>query len=147
MNPNVCFNLQIVNNSSGCISPRISDQSSALHSNLLHTDNKLKQLNSMEILIYFIFNTIKFDRSQWLARRKVDWSTPQSVRTLSVDRPLKCFWQIVICPGVADNLLWTSCATLLNNKYIIILGSGSSIVWKSTWYHLSGLIYWLADCF
>ena len=122
--PNVCFNVQIVNNSSSCFSPRISDQSSSLHSNLLHTDNKLKQLNSMEILIYFIFNTIKFDRSPWLARRKVDWSTPKSGWTLSVDQLLKCFSQnsnLSWCSR--HNLLWTSCATLLNNRYII-LGSG-----------------------
>ena len=52
----------------------------------IHSD--LLQLNSMEILIYFIFKTIKCDRSTWPARRKVDRSTPKSVRTLSVDRPL-----------------------------------------------------------
>ena len=45
-------------------------------------------LNSIEILIYFIFNTIECDRSTWLARWKVDRSTPQSVWTLSVDQPL-----------------------------------------------------------
>ena len=55
-----------------------------IHSDLL----QLKQLISMEILIYFIFKTIKCDRSTWPARRKVDRSTPKSVRTLSVDRPL-----------------------------------------------------------
>ena len=55
-----------------------------IHSDLL----QLKQLNSMEISIYFIFKTIKCDRSTWPARRKVDRSTPNSVRTLSVDRPL-----------------------------------------------------------
>ena len=36
MNPDVCFNPQIVNNGSSCISPRISDQSSSIHSNSLH---------------------------------------------------------------------------------------------------------------
>ena len=42
------------------------------------------------ILIYFIFNMIECDRSKWLARRKVDRSTPQmqSVWTLFVDQPL-----------------------------------------------------------
>ena len=104
MNPNVCFNKQIVNNSSSCISPRISDQSSALHSNSLHTDNKLKQVNSIEIFIYFIFKMIKFDCSTWPAWQKVDWSTPQSVWTLYIDQLLKFFWQIVICPGVADTM-------------------------------------------
>ena len=34
-----------------------------------------KQLNSMEILIYFIVNTVECDRSTWLARRKVDRSS------------------------------------------------------------------------
>ena len=29
------------------------------------------------ILIYFIFNMIERDRSKWLARRKLDQSTPQ----------------------------------------------------------------------
>ena len=54
---------------------------------------QLKQLNGMEILIYFIFKTIKCDRSTWPARRKVDRSTPKSVRTLSVDRPLfRALW-------------------------------------------------------
>ena len=38
MNRDVCFNALLVNNSSSCISPRISDQSSAIHSDLLHTD-------------------------------------------------------------------------------------------------------------
>ena len=44
----------------------------------------------------FIFNTIDWDQSTWPARRKVDWSTPQSVRTLSVDRPLfrALFWHV-----------------------------------------------------
>ena len=37
--PDVCFNPPIVNNGSGCISPRISDQSSSIHSNSLHNDN------------------------------------------------------------------------------------------------------------
>ena len=39
------------------------------------------------ILIYFIFNMIERDRTKWLARRKVDQSTPQmqSVWTLFVD--------------------------------------------------------------
>ena len=39
MNPNVCFNARIVNNVSSCISPRISDQRFAMHSDSLHTDN------------------------------------------------------------------------------------------------------------
>ena len=39
MNPGVCFNAQIVNNSSSCISPRISGQSLAIHSLSLHTYN------------------------------------------------------------------------------------------------------------
>ena len=47
-------------------------------------------LNSKEILIYFNFNMIECDRSKWLAKRKVDRSTPQmqSVWTLFVDQPL-----------------------------------------------------------
>ena len=57
-----------------------------IHSDLLHV--QLKQLNSMEIFLYFIFKTIKCDRSTWLAGWKVDQSPPKSVRTLSVDRPL-----------------------------------------------------------
>ena len=36
MNPNVCFNAQIVNNVSSCISPMISDQGSAIQSDSLH---------------------------------------------------------------------------------------------------------------
>ena len=62
---------------------------------------QLKQLNSMEILLYFVFKTIKCDRSTWLARRKVDQSTPKSVRTLSVDRPLfraLCEWNLIFIP-------------------------------------------------
>ena len=39
MNPNVCFNARIVNNGCSCISPRISDQRFAMHSDSLHTDN------------------------------------------------------------------------------------------------------------
>ena len=39
MNSNVCFNARIVNNVSSCISPRISDQRFAMHSDSLHTDN------------------------------------------------------------------------------------------------------------
>ena len=39
MNPNVFFNARIVNNVSSCISPRISDQRFAMHSDSLHTDN------------------------------------------------------------------------------------------------------------
>ena len=62
-----------------------------IHSDLL----QVKQLNSMEISIYFIFKTIKCDRSTWPARWKVDRSTPKSVRTLSVDRPL--FRALVPC--------------------------------------------------
>ena len=76
---------------SSCISPRISDDSSPIHSDSLHTCliKQLKQLNSVEILIYFIFNMIQCRyRSTWLARWKVDRSTPQSDRTLSVDWPL-----------------------------------------------------------
>ena len=40
------------------------------------------------ISIYYIFNMIECDRSKWLARWKVDQSTPQmqSVWTLFVDR-------------------------------------------------------------
>ena len=42
------------------------------------------------ILIYFIFNMIECDRSKWLARRKVDQSTPQmqSIWTLLIDKLL-----------------------------------------------------------
>ena len=42
------------------------------------------------ILIYFIFNMTECDRSKWLAKRKVDQSTPQmqSAWTLFVDQPL-----------------------------------------------------------
>ena len=42
------------------------------------------------ILIYFIFNMIESDRSKWLARRKVDQSTPQmqSIWTLLIDKLL-----------------------------------------------------------
>ena len=90
MNPNLCFNVQIVNNGSSCLSPRISDQSSAIHSSSLHTDNKL--LKNIEILIYFIFNMIEWDQSTWLTRRKVDRSIPQSVQTLTIDQPL--FWAL-----------------------------------------------------
>ena len=36
----VCFNAWIVNNVSSCILTRISDQSSAIDSDSLHTDNK-----------------------------------------------------------------------------------------------------------
>ena len=61
-----------------------------LHTELL----QLEQLNSREILIYFIFKTIKCDRSSWPERWKVDRSTPKSVRTLSVDRPL--FWALTV---------------------------------------------------
>ena len=85
MNPNVCFNVRIVNGSS-CITPRISDLSSAIQSSSLHTDNKL--LNSIEILFFLIFNKIECDQSTCPERHKVDRSTPQSVRALSVDRPL-----------------------------------------------------------
>ena len=49
---------------------------------------QLKQLNSMEILIYFIFYTIGWVWSTWQARRKVDRSTPAAVRTLSVNHLL-----------------------------------------------------------
>lgn len=42
----------------------------------------------MEILVYFIFNTIKWDRSTWPARRKVDRSPSQSAWKLSVNQPL-----------------------------------------------------------
>ena len=113
-------------NSSSCISPRISDQSSALHSNSLHTDNKvkLKQLNSMEILIYFIFSMIKFWVVNMTGKTK-GWPinspiSPDIVRWSAVEVFLTNS-HLSWCSR--HNLLWTSCATLLNNKYII-LGSG-----------------------
>ena len=40
MNPDVCFHARISNSVSSCISPRISDQSSTIHSISLHTDSK-----------------------------------------------------------------------------------------------------------
>ena len=42
------------------------------------------------ILIYYIFNMIECDRSKWLARWKVDQSTPQmqSIWTLFIDKLL-----------------------------------------------------------
>ena len=77
------FNARIVNNGSCCIF-QIKVPQMTIHSDLL----QLKQLNSMEMLLYFIFKTIKCDRSTWPARQKVDESTPKSVWTLSIDRPL-----------------------------------------------------------
>ena len=77
-----------------------------IHSDLL----QLKQLNSMEILIYFIFKTIKCDRSTWPARRKVDRSTRKSVRTLSVDRPL--FWLFRALPVEKFTVIRVSFLTL-----------------------------------
>ena len=80
------FQVQIVNNGSSCISPWISDQSSAIHSDSLHPDNNWNNWTA---------RSDNYDRSTWPARQKVDWSTLQSVQTLSVDRPL--FWALVPC--------------------------------------------------
>ena len=79
-----------------------------IHSDLL----QLKQLNSMEILIYFILKTIKCDRSTWPARRKVDRSTPKSVRTLSVDRPW--FRALVHCSHYSLNGIFTPLRVIFN---------------------------------
>ena len=46
MNPDVCFNALIVINGFSCISPRISDQSSAMHSDSLHPDNNWNNLTA-----------------------------------------------------------------------------------------------------
>ena len=47
MNPNVRFNARIVNNGCSCISPRISDQRFAMHSDSPHTDNNCFQYDRL----------------------------------------------------------------------------------------------------
>ena len=70
----------------------------------------------MEILIDFIFNTIECDRTTWLARWKVDRSTPQSVRTLSVDRALQTQSRPVLnhftLPSPGDSYHFVLCTTI-----------------------------------
>ena len=54
MNPYVCFNALIVINCSSCISPRISDQSSAIYSDSLHTDNNWNNLTAWKFISFSI---------------------------------------------------------------------------------------------
>ena len=59
LTPMSVFNARIVNNGPCCISPRISDQSSANDNTQRLATTETTE--SMEILIYFIFKTIKCD--------------------------------------------------------------------------------------
>ena len=70
---------------------RRPEKSSAIHSYSLHTYNnwnnwKVWKVKFISVSIY----TIEYDRSTWLARRKVN--SPIWVRTLSVDRSI--FWAL-----------------------------------------------------
>ena len=60
VNPDVCFNAWIVNNSSSCISPRISDQSSAIYSDSLHTDNNWNNLTAWkcQFILFSIWSNV-----------------------------------------------------------------------------------------
>ena len=59
MIPDVCFNARIVNKGSSCISPRNSDQSSAIHRNSLHNETTEQHEN----YYFFFFNMIECDWS------------------------------------------------------------------------------------
>ena len=65
---------------------------------------------------FFIFNTIECDWTTWLARWKVDRSTPQSVRTLSVDRALQTQSRPVLnhftLPSPGDSYHFVLCTTV-----------------------------------
>ena len=58
MNPDVCFNALIVINGSSCISPRISDQSSAIYSDSLHTDNNWNNLTAWKFISFSIQSNV-----------------------------------------------------------------------------------------
>ena len=58
MNPDVCFNALIVINGSSCISSRISDQSSAIYSNSLHTDNNWNNLTAWKFISFSIQSNV-----------------------------------------------------------------------------------------
>ena len=58
VNPDVCFNALIVINGSSCISPRISDQSSAIYSDSLHTDNNWNNLTAWKFISFSIQSNV-----------------------------------------------------------------------------------------
>ena len=59
MIPDVCFNARIVNKGSNCILLRNSDQSFAIHRNLLHNETTEQHEN----YYFFFFNMIECDWS------------------------------------------------------------------------------------
>ena len=82
--PATC-DLRFVPAGSSCMSPGIKFRNT--YSQRLDKQ-QLKQLNSRSLKFISFSTRLNFDRSTWPARRKFERSNPQSVRTLSVDRPL-----------------------------------------------------------
>ena len=111
MNPDVCFNTWIVNNGYGCISPRISDQSSAIHSDFLDTDNNWNNWTSWK----FWFILFSMWSNDWQDERLTS-QLPQSVRTLSVDRALQTQSRPVLnhftLPSPGDSYHFVLCTTV-----------------------------------
>ena len=58
VNSDVCFNALIVINGSSCISPRILDQSSAIYSDLLHTNNNWNNLTAWTFISFSIQSNV-----------------------------------------------------------------------------------------
>ena len=79
--------LELQNNGSSCISPKISDQSSEIHSASLHTQITNEQHGNFD-LFHFQYDRMWSVNMTGETKCDVDQSTPQSVQTLSVDRPL-----------------------------------------------------------
>lgn len=70
--PDVCFNVQIVNNGSSCMSLRISDQSYAIHSELLHTDNNWNNWTAWKLLsISFLIRSNVTSQHEWQDERLI----------------------------------------------------------------------------
>ena len=102
--------MQIVNNCFSCISPRISDQSSATHSDSLHTctDNTLKQLNSMEILIIIQYNQM------WpvnITGNMKGWLVNSAISTDMV-----CWPAVILIPAL-DSRMKTTTTTRFDFKF------------------------------
>ena len=128
MNPNVRFNARIVNNGCSCISPRISDQRFAMHSDSPHTDNNCFQYDRLwpvnmtgKMKSWLVNSPISLDIVRWPAVisspggrgggviSKFKWSSqrisPAASRTLFVhvygDAMLVSLWG-------AQKLVWCS---------------------------------------
>ena len=102
-----------------------------IHSDLL----QLKQLNSMEILLYFIFKTIKCDWSTFHLASRVDRShlIVLKMKWIKISMLFKCFscsksLCIVICGTLIWNPGWNATRTVVYNLGIDNghLGSRSS---------------------